>query len=203
MRALVALPVEADERQQLLGPLAPLAPTEAGELQRQLDVAPAAVSHGSSADSWNMNDGRAVRRSTSPVGRLLQPGDEVEQRRLAAARGAQQADELAGRERCRSMSRSAVTALGAGAEGLADPAQLSAGGASCTGRCFTVAVIVGHPCALSRPAASTAGLPACVSTLFSAVTSMNPLRLVSLLRDPRGDAVLRQLRERGGERVEA
>ena len=48
---------------------------------------PAAVSHGKSADSWNMS---AVRPVTSIVAArgLVEPGDQVEQRRLAAPRGA-------------------------------------------------------------------------------------------------------------------
>ena len=56
------------------------------------------VSHGNSADSWNISAVVAV--DVDGAGRrLVEAGDEVEDRRLAAARGADEADELAGRRR--------------------------------------------------------------------------------------------------------
>ena len=53
------------------------------------------VSHGNSAGSWNISAGRARSTLDRAGGRLVEAGDEVEHRRLAAARGADQADELA------------------------------------------------------------------------------------------------------------
>ena len=72
------------------------------------------VSHGSSEWFWNTTPrsgpGPAISRpahSSTPVRRLQQTGDQVEQRGLAAARMADQRDELALRT-IRSMSRSAT-----------------------------------------------------------------------------------------------
>ena len=57
------------------------------------------VSHGNSAGSWNIRPGRRRRpASIVPAAAPVQPGDQVEQRALAAAGRADQADELAGRD---------------------------------------------------------------------------------------------------------
>ena len=145
-----------------------------------------AVSHGSSAASWNMNDGRAVPTSTSPIAGRVQVRDEVEQRRLAAARRAEQADELARLRpagRCRAgRSRRPVPWPNV----LPTAAQRQRGRTGCGGvGAFDGRGHRGHPCALSSPAASTVGWPAAVSTLFSGVTSTNPARFGLLLRRPR------------------
>ena len=53
------------------------------------------VSQGNSADSWNIRPVRPL-TSTVPAVGLVEPGHQVEQGGLAAPRGADQADELAG-----------------------------------------------------------------------------------------------------------
>ena len=83
----------AGRAQQLLAPGLALALGHAAELQGELDVLPA-VSHGKSAASWNM---RAARPRSRRCPRLRRARRQVQQRRLAAARRAEQADELAGR----------------------------------------------------------------------------------------------------------
>ena len=55
-----------------------------------------AVSHGMSADSWNITAEPAAGVSMCAGRRPVETGDEVEQRRLAASRRAEQAHELAG-----------------------------------------------------------------------------------------------------------
>ena len=57
-----------------------------------------AVSHGMSADSWNITAEPAAGRLDVPGGRPVEARDEVEKRRLAASRRAEQAHELAGRD---------------------------------------------------------------------------------------------------------
>ena len=59
---------------------------------------PRAVSHGNSADSWNMSVVRFVAGVDGAAARAVEAGDEVEQRALAAAGRAEQADELALRD---------------------------------------------------------------------------------------------------------
>ena len=49
-----------------------------------------------SADSWNITADPSAGVWMVPAVGLVEPGDEVQQRRLAAARRAEQADELAG-----------------------------------------------------------------------------------------------------------
>ena len=55
-----------------------------------------AVSHGNSAASWNMSAVRPADVDGARRSGWSRPGDEVEQRALAAARRAEEADELAG-----------------------------------------------------------------------------------------------------------
>ena len=59
---------------------------------------PRTVSHGNSADSWNISAVRLARHLDRARGRLVEPGDEVEQRALAAAGRAEQAHELTRRD---------------------------------------------------------------------------------------------------------
>ena len=72
---------------------------DAAEAQRQLDVALHRSATGSSAGSWNISATRRPPTSIVPRVDLVQADDQVEQRALAAARGAEQADELARRDR--------------------------------------------------------------------------------------------------------
>ena len=102
VRALVGELAEAHEVEQLARPARRSAVRDAAAASSAARRWPAAVRHGSSADSWNIS---AVRPSTptSPAvgGRARR---RREQRRLAAARGADEAHELApadGAARCR------------------------------------------------------------------------------------------------------
>ncbi len=99
---------------QLVGPLASPKPLEVHEVEqlgrpaacarrcaaRRAAGAPArrcprTVSHGNSAASWNIRVVRPPRTRRVPGRRAVEAGDEVEQRGLAAAGGADEADELA------------------------------------------------------------------------------------------------------------
>ena len=200
VRPLAALAVEPDQRQQRLGPLPPLTAADAGELQGQLHVA---ARREPRQQRGLLEHERRPRRAQVDLagGRFLQPGDEVEQRRLAAARRAEQADELAGAHGELDVAQRGH-GVRAGAEGLADLAQHHGGRRELRGPVLHRSGHVSYPCALSRPAASTAGLPACVSTPLSAVTSMKPLRLVSLSATPAVTLSFESCGKVRGERVE-
>src|SRR4051794_22033215 len=130
------------------------------------------------------------------MGRRVQPGQQVQQRRLAAAGRAQQADELAVLDPQVDPAQRGHRAR-AGAEGLADPGQLDRGlpgplpadladvhrlrrpnGLGSLHR------HVRHPWGLSSPAASTGASPAAVRTVLRGPTSRKPCRFVSSLVIP-------------------
>jgi hypothetical protein len=94
VRPLVAEPGEPDGLQQLGGPALALGLGNALGPQRELDVA----GGGQPREQGRLleHDGHpAPGRGHLPAGRRVQPGHQVQQRALAAARRADQADELA------------------------------------------------------------------------------------------------------------
>ena len=104
------------------------------------------MSQGNSADSWNISDVRLPLHRHGAGGRLVEAGDEVEQRALPAAGRADQAHELAGGH----VERDPVERVGgvAGvAEHLGDGVEGDGGGLpspSITGSSVCVCVIASH-----------------------------------------------------------
>ena len=92
VRALVVRALEVDQVQEFLRPALRCTARHPAEPQRELDVRPA-VSHGMSAASWNIRVGDR-RRLDRTRGLGVEARDEVEQRRLAAARCPDEGDEL-------------------------------------------------------------------------------------------------------------
>ena len=80
--------------EELFGSLPPLGLADAAQAQRQLDVS----LHGEPREEGRFleHQGDPAPGVDSPGGGLVEAGDEVEERALAAARRADEADELAG-----------------------------------------------------------------------------------------------------------
>ena len=101
--------VEPDQRDEMPRPLVALGLRHAGDLQREGHI----VDHGAPGKGRLLLEDHADRRmrAAHELARHLdgaviaveQPADDVEQRRLAAARRADHADELAGRDRQRNV----------------------------------------------------------------------------------------------------
>ena len=93
VRTLLAEPSEMNGLQQQLGTLAALLLADPGEAHRQLDVAP----HGEPREQRRVleHQRRPAGGGDLAGGRFVESGDEVEDRRLAAARCADETDELA------------------------------------------------------------------------------------------------------------
>ncbi len=126
VRALGALPVEADQRQQRLGARSRRSRRPTPDSCSGSSTLRPAVSHGSSADSWNMNDGRAVRRSISPDVGCSRSATTLSSVDLpqpdAPSRHTNSPDRTV-----RSMSRSAVTAPGPAPKVLPTPRSTTRG----------------------------------------------------------------------------
>ena len=89
------LALEADQREQPLGLRRAARARPTPRSRSASSTFWPAVSHGNSAGSWNIRAGPLAGTSMVPAVGSVETGDQVEQRRLAAARGAEQADELA------------------------------------------------------------------------------------------------------------
>ena len=174
VRPLVAEPVEVHRLEQRLarGPCARSLRARRAACSARSTL-PATVSHGNSADSWNISAGAAL-DVDGAGGRLVEPGDQVEQGALAAARRADEADELAGptlTSRCRSSAGTASLTAAVDLRHVAQrerPAEAS-GGAAATSRPARSSRAVALVSVESRP--STSGWPRSASTSLRSVRS--------------------------------
>ena len=146
-----------------------------------------AVSQGSSAGSWNMNDGRAVPRTTSPVVGPSSPATRLSSVDLPHPEAPSRQTNSPGPTR-RSMLRSAVTASGPVPKVLPTPRRSSAiadgplavrlGPLDDRGHTWVTPV----PCRVRRRPPSAC--PTACRTALSAVTSTNPARFGSVSAAP-------------------
>ena len=110
VRSLLPELREVDEVEQLVDTRSPRSAFGTLRSLSARSMLPRAVSHGNSADSWNISVVRPFDVPWSPYVARVEAGEDVEQRALAAPGRAEQAHELALRDVERDAS-SACTAL--------------------------------------------------------------------------------------------
>ena len=156
------------------------------------------VSHGKSAGSWNISATRRPPTSIVPERDVVEPGDEVQQRALAAARRAEEAHELALRDVEARPGRGPAATLWPSCRRSARRCAADRGGRGRT------AVAAAAAMAADRRRALTAPRPRLARRREDAFSGAQVVDAVEVhrLEQADGDGVLGGLAERRGDRVD-